>query len=125
MDIGFAADRRRVAQRLGDRLQHVFQADPVLPGGADLLEGDPAGSPGAEMLGGELLAHRFADIGVDVARADRALIALLVDELEALLAGPVLAALDEAGPVSTRDGKPLTFSGLALETPFDRTSLHR
>src|SRR3546814_9973695 len=76
------------------------------------------------MLGGELLAHRFADIGVDVARADRALIALLVDELEELLAGQVLAALDEAGQVSIGDGKLLHFSGLALETHLDRPALN-
>ena len=31
VDIGFAADRRRVAERLGDRLDHRGDADPLRP----------------------------------------------------------------------------------------------
>ena len=30
MDVGFAADRRRVAERLGDRLEHRLEADALL-----------------------------------------------------------------------------------------------
>ena len=95
MDIGFAADRRRVAERLGDRLEHRLEADAVLAGGADRLEGDDARAPGAEMLGGEILAGRRADIVVDVGRADRMGLAVAVDILEEVLARQVLAAFDD------------------------------
>src|SRR5690349_13305326 len=56
MDVGFAADRRRVAERLGHRLEQGLQADALLAGAADLLEGDHARRPGAEVLGGEIFA---------------------------------------------------------------------
>ena len=56
VDIGFAADRGRVAERFGDRLEHRLQIDrPPRPSPSDhALEGDHARAPGAEMLGGEI-----------------------------------------------------------------------
>ena len=48
------------------------------------------------MLGGEILAGRLADIVVDVGRADRLRLAVLVEILEQVLAGQVLALLDDA-----------------------------
>ena len=57
VDVGLAAHRRGVAERFGDRLDHRLDADPrVLGLLQQLLEGDDAGAPGAEMLGGELAA---------------------------------------------------------------------
>ena len=86
VDIGFAADRGRVAERVRHRLEHRLEADALFARGADPLEGDRARAPGAEMLGGEILAGGFADIIVDVGRADRLCLPLLVDELEEVLA---------------------------------------
>ena len=48
------------------------------------------------MLGGEILAHRLADIVVDVGRGDRMRLAGIVEPAEQMLAGQVLALLDEA-----------------------------
>ena len=94
VDIGLAAHRRRVAERLGDRLDHRLDADPRVLGLLQhLLESDDARAPGPEMLGGEVAASRLADIIVDVARGDRVRLAVAVDILEQHLAGQLLAAL--------------------------------
>ena len=47
------------------------------------------------MLGGEILAGRLADIVVDVGRADRLRLAVLVEILEQVLARQVLASPDD------------------------------
>ena len=60
VDIGLAADRGRVAERFGDRLEHRLQADPrlfMLVRRQHLVERDDARAPGAEVLGGEIAAR--------------------------------------------------------------------
>ena len=46
--------------------------------------------PGAEVLGGEVLAHGLAQVGVDIVRADRLHLALVIDILEQVLPRQVL-----------------------------------
>src|SRR3546814_3319430 len=70
MDIGLARDRRCVAERLRDGFEHRLEAD-VVPSRGERVEREHARAPRAEMLGGEILAHRLAEIIVDVGRADR------------------------------------------------------
>ena len=63
MDVGLAADRRRVAERFRDRLEDGLEADPrLLMFGRrqQLVEGDDARAPGAEILGSEIAAGGFA-----------------------------------------------------------------
>jgi hypothetical protein len=123
VDVGFAADRRRVAERLGDRLDHALQLDAAVPLDPleHRLEGDDAGAPGAEVLGGEILAHRRLDVGVDVARADRAGIARLVHIFEQALARQVLRSARDSDEVAVGDGhRPLdaVLAGIAdLQPP--------
>src|SRR4051812_41490974 len=64
-----------------------------------------------------MLAHRLADIGVDVGRGDRVSLACRVDPAEEMLAGQVLALLHEAGerPVSDGQNAQLARFGLVLE----------
>src|SRR3546814_14943694 len=78
MDIGLARDRRCVAERLRDGFEHRLEAD-VVPSRGERVEREHARAPRAEMLGGEILAHRLADIIVDVGRADRMRPARLID----------------------------------------------
>src|SRR5687768_17999598 len=65
-----------------------------------LFRSDDAGAPGAEILGGERLAHRLLDIDVDVRGGDRPGVAVRVEELEQTLAGKVLGAARDAGEVA-------------------------
>src|SRR5205085_129722 len=102
--IGFAADRGRIAQHVGDLLEHRLQADALLAGGADLREGEHARAPGPEMLGGEILARGLANVIVDVGGGDRVRLAVVVQILEQVLAGQVLALLHD--PAERRVGDP-------------------
>src|SRR5690242_10858725 len=53
VDVGLARDRRGVAERGGDWLEHRLEADVALRGG-ERLEGEHARAPGAEVLGGKV-----------------------------------------------------------------------
>src|SRR6185295_14553310 len=105
MYVGLAADRRRVAERFGDRLDHRLDADPrMLALLQQLLEGDDARAPGAEMLGGEVAAARLANVIVDVARGDGLRLAVAVHILEQHLPGELLTAPDDALQMTVGDG---------------------
>ncbi len=76
----------------------------LLAGAPDhFLERDHAGAPGAEVLGGELLAHRLADIVVDVARSDRARAAVLAQIFEQMLSRQLLGPSRDPGEPAIRD----------------------
>src|SRR3546814_18044442 len=85
MYIGLARVWRCVAERLRDGFEHRLEAD-VVPGRGERVEREHARAPRAEMLGGEILAHRLADIIVDVGRADRMRLARLIEPGEQVLA---------------------------------------
>ena len=76
VDVALPADRRRVAEPLGDRLDRAH--DVLLRLGLaverlDLLErlrGQDGAGPGAEVLGREVVAGDLAQVLVDVGRAD-------------------------------------------------------
>ena len=110
VDVAPAADRRRVAEPLGDAsrsrattcvlglgLRRRRGSNPGAPCG-----GQDGAGPGAEVLGGEVLAGDLAQVGVDVGRADRLRLAVVVEVLEQLLPGQVLAALDDRAPAAGR-----------------------
>ena len=68
VDIGLAAHRRRVAERLRDRLDHRCDADPGVLGLVEhLFERQDGRAPSAEMLRREVAVRRLADIVVDLA----------------------------------------------------------
>ncbi len=102
VDVALPADRRGVPQPAGDPLD---RRDDVLLRrrvGVELLElrqrlgGELRPGPGAEILGGEVLAADLPEVGVDVARGDILTVAILVEILEQLLPRHFLAALDDA-----------------------------
>ena len=102
VDVAFAADRRRIAQRLRHRLQHLLQGDMA---GRQRFERDGGGTPGAEMLGGEGRAHRIGNIGVDVAGGDRPRLSIFVHILEEMLARQILHLPHEAQQAGVGDGQ--------------------
>ena len=56
----------------------------------EAMQGLNAGMPGAEILGSEILSHRFAQIFVHIARCDVFDIAVIVDIFEKILARQIL-----------------------------------
>src|SRR3546814_11660575 len=80
--------------RSRDGFEHRHEAD-VVPSRGERVEREHARAPRAEMLGGEILAHRLADIIVDVGRADRMRLARLIEPGEQVLAGQIVAVAHE------------------------------
>src|SRR6476646_9214339 len=103
MDIAAAADRGRVAEMRGDLLDGIDDRLLALGVAVELLElpqglgGQVGRGPGAEILGGNVLAGDLAEVGVDVVRVDGAPLTLVVDVLEQLVSRNVAAILDDAG----------------------------
>src|SRR5438874_1098268 len=60
-------------------------------------------SPGAEVLGGDVLVGGLAQILVHLVRPDRVLLALVVEILEQLVAGQIAAPLDDAREATVGD----------------------
>src|ERR1700733_4986537 len=60
-------------------------------------------TPGPEVLGREVIAHRFAQIIIDLAGIDRTAAAVVRDVLEQMLARQFLAMADEANDASVVD----------------------
>src|SRR5581483_3686058 len=90
----------------------------LAPEGADLLErgeGEEGAGPGAEVLGGEVVAADLAQVGVHVGGGDVADDALLVLVAEQLLAGHVLAAAHDAGDAGVLHLDLVLDAGLAAE----------
>src|SRR5947209_18827949 len=103
MDVTFATDRGWISQMLSrrlDGLRHVF-----LRLGLGLewtqfpqrIGGDDCAAPGAEILGGEVLAGNLAQVIVHVTGFDRAGLSITIDIVEQLLPRQVHAAFDDAG----------------------------
>ena len=78
MDVAAAANRRRVAEMRGDLLDGVDDRLLALGVAVEILElaqglgGEVGGGPGAEVLGGDVLAGDLAQVVVDVIGVDRA-----------------------------------------------------
>ena len=72
---------------------------------AQCHRGQHCASPGAKILGGELVARNLAQIVVDISRPNRLLLAARIDILKQLVARQVAAALDDSRqpPVVQRD----------------------
>ena len=88
VDVGLAAHRHRIAERLGNRLDHRVDAEPGVLGLVEhLLERQHRRAPGAEMLGREIAASRLADIVIHVVGRDVMGIGVAVHILEQRLAG--------------------------------------
>ena len=120
-------DGRRVAQPLGhllDRPHHValgLRLRVDASNSCSAQRGQHGAGPGAEVLGGEVLAGDLAQVVVDVARADGADLAVLVEVLEQLLPGQVLAARARSAPgARSRQLDVVRLAALAPEAEPDR-----
>jgi len=83
-------------------------------------QGEHARVPGAEVLGGEALAHRLAQVGVDVVRSDRVRLAGIVEVLEQMLPGQVLHHAHEARQPAVADRRFAHLPALGLEAQLER-----
>ena len=119
MDVAFAAHGDRIAELGGDLLD---RADHVALGGGFRIEalelaererGQHRSRPGAEVLGREGLSCDILQIGVDVRRIDRLPLAFLVDVLEELLAGDLLAGAHDAGEAAIAQRRAVQPAALA------------
>ena len=106
MDVALAADRRRVAETRR-HLCHGTHAGGLCGGGAFESLGLPrqraarsVPGPGAEILGGEILAGDLAQIFIDVAGIDGTRLLVLVDVLEERLSGKIAAMRPRAAPAA-------------------------
>src|SRR5438067_6021613 len=125
MDVALLADRRCVPQRIGnpgygadDFLLAIlaFRARLTLAQEADGQDGT---GPGPEILGAEILAGDLSKVGVDVIRFDAPRLPVLVQVLKQLLAGEILAALDDAGQAAVGEADRMSPSTLTSELEAD------
>ncbi len=130
MDVALAADGGGVAETpgdLGDGFDDGFFAGGGGAGGVALLQdhaGEDGAGPGAEVFGGEVLGIDVgggdgAEVFVDVGGFDVVGIAVVVEELEELVAGKVVAALDDAGDAAVVEVDGVLDSGFAAEVEVD------
>jgi hypothetical protein len=102
VDVAFAADRRRVAEALGDGFDcgyDILFGLRIGVGGFEFAQqatGKDGASPGAEVLGGKVLLGDLTEIFVNVGSVDGVAIAVVVEILEELVAGKVAALLNDA-----------------------------
>ncbi|MCW0466763.1 hypothetical protein NB705_003836 [Xanthomonas sacchari] len=123
VDIGLAAHRRGVAERLGHLADHRIlrlRQRALAAGVGQRQRGQPlqrgaGAAPGAEVLGGEALAHRLAQVVVDLARIHRLQLAVVVAILEQCLPGQLLAAADQLDQVHVVDLDVVLLAALAAE----------
>nr|GFD35171.1 hypothetical protein [Tanacetum cinerariifolium] len=113
MNVALARDRRGVAELLHHRREQQLQRQVGL-GAGERLERGNAGSPSAEMLGGEIAARGLLDIVVDVGRGDRMGFALIVHPREQMLVVEILHLLDGGGEALVGDRHVALLSRLAL-----------
>ena len=113
IDIGLAANRRRVAQIGSDLLDGLDNE----PGERAFAQGigqrrrmhdlhrAQRRVPGAKVLRREIVAHRLLQIRIDLIGTNRACLAGIIDVLEQALAGQLVAAAHEPRelPVVDRD----------------------
>src|SRR5437867_3931515 len=101
MDVALAADRRcvaKMARHLFYRLDQVMLCLGSRAERCELLEGDGCehgAGPCPKVLCGEISATNGAQVVVDVGRIDSAAPAILIYVLKELVAGDVLALLDD------------------------------
>ena len=125
MNVALAADRRRVSERSATAQWPARRSSWPAPANQSLelleCQGRQDGSgPGPEILGGEVGARDLAEIVVDVRGVDVLYAAFLVDVLEELLAGQLLAALDNPGEATVSDVDLVVNAALAAEFELDR-----
>ena len=114
-------DGRRVAELAGDHLDRGGGLAPPAASDSRRVERRQRGrreqraDPGAEVLRGEVVAGRLAQVVVDVAGLDLVLRAVVVDVLEQPLAREVAALADDAGGPGVVDGDLVPLPALARE----------
>ncbi len=131
VDVGLAADRRSVSQGGSDFLHRCAHHALGLRGAREWL-GDREVSrhqhrprPSAKILGRDVAAGDLPKVGVDVARRDRVQLLLLVEILQKILPGQLLAGPNDPrhAPVAHRERPLLAALARELETnlgAFDR-----
>ena len=129
-DVAGAADGGRVAQCFGDLLDRVPErrADlgPRRPATrAERAEREHRPGPRPEVLGRDLCPGGLTEVVVDVGRLDRARLAVAVEVLEQLLAGEVLAALDDPGDAPVAHADRVELAALAAKSKAQPGSRRR
>ena len=118
---------RREATRLDRRLDVLLERRL----GVEALEflerdrGEHRSLPGAEILCRDVAAGDLAQVGVDVRRRHVPALAVLVDVLEQLLAGEVLAGAHDLGDAPVLDLEAPDLAALALELEAQLRAVHR
>src|SRR5690606_4149398 len=129
VDVALAADRRRVAEHLGDRFDDVIdrlraRALVLRPGMAGQLAcAGQRAAPGAVVLGGQLLATDLLEVRVHVVGLDQVALAVVVQVAEDLIAGELQALLDEPRQALIGHIDVLLDAALAAELKADRIAL--
>ena len=125
MHVAFAADRGSVAEAGGDGRDGLndvpFGFGDGVEGAefAEHIAGEDGACPGAEVLGGEVLAGDLVEVGVDVRGVDGVVVAVVVEILEELVAGDVDAALDDVGEAAVVEIDGVVDAAFALEAEGD------
>ena len=131
VDIAAAADGDGVAEALRHavKCRTHFRGSLALAGegacGGEGARGQHRAVPGAEILGGGLLARDGADVGVDVGRGDIPHLALLVLVLEKILARQVLDGAHDARDAPVTDAELPHLAALALEAEMKLRTFQR
>ena len=125
MNVAAPADRRRVAEMLRDLLDGAH--DRLLPLALRIevaetpqrLRRELRAGPGAEVFCGDILPRDLAQIGVNLLRAHRMLIAFVVEILEQFVPGQVATAFDDACEPAVADVALISVAALAAEAEMD------
>ena len=94
------------------------------PREAERTKGQQRSGPRPEVLGGEAAARRLAEVRIDVVRGDVTDLAVVVDVLEQLLAGQLLATLHEAREPAIPEVDLLDLAGLRSKPEVDLGAFH-
>ena len=131
MHVAFSANRRCVAEAGRDacdggahipfRMRRTVEALD-LPQRQRRQDGS---RPGAKILGGDVLSGDLPEIRVHIGRGDILLRAVVIDILQELLAGQLLAGLDDLGDAAVLDRERPLLAALADETEADLRSVDR
>ena len=122
MDVGAARDRSAIAQQVGRSVANRLDAWGFIRR-YQPFERQHAGRPGPEMLRGEIVAHAFAYIAVDVARRHRVAAAIL-DILEQMLARQVAQPTHDRSQVPVGQSHFALLARLGAKEKAQRLTLH-
>jgi hypothetical protein len=130
MHIALSADRRRISQATRHALDGFTNIRLRCHCGVEGFElGESHGSkhsasPSAKILRGNLAARHVAEPLVDIRRPNGATVPVLVNELEEMLPGNVLAGFDNSRCAAVGQSQPPSLPALALELKAERAAVN-